>query len=117
MSADDQVSHLKSIAAERGWTVTDAFVDDLSTVRRGRERRPREAALIEAIRRGEVQKVLLIGIDRIGRTLPELLAFLELCRANDTSLWLDDRKLDTELSNGLSLFDLAQMMANHLRQT
>ena len=114
-SAEDQVDHLKTVAAEHCWTISNVFVDRPVTVRRGRERRPGEAALIAAIRRGEVQKVLIIGIDRIGRSLDELVTFLETCRVAGTSLWLDDRKLDTAISNGLSLFDLAAMLAMHQR--
>ncbi len=117
MSAEDQVDHLKTIAGESAWTVSNVFVDRPVTVRRGRERRPGEAALIAAIRRGDVQKVLVTGIDRIGRCLDELVAFLETCRVAGTSLWLDDRKLDTAISNGLSLFDLAAMMTMHQRQS
>ena len=40
------------------------FTDRPTTVRRGMDRRPGEASLIDAIRRGEVEKVLLWSIDR-----------------------------------------------------
>jgi len=117
LSAEDQVNHLKIVAADHGWTISNVFVDRPGTLKKGRQRRPGEAALFEAIRRREVQKVLMIGIDRVGQSLVELVAFLEACRAADASLWLDDRKLDTDFSNGLSLFDLAAMMAMHVRQS
>jgi DNA invertase Pin-like site-specific DNA recombinase len=116
MSAEEQIEHLKIIAAKRGWVISKIFVDRPPTVKRGRERRPGEAALIAAIRRCDVQKVLMIGIDRFGRSLAELVVFIEACRMAGTSLWLDDQSLDTERSNGLSLFDMAAMMAQHLRQ-
>src|SRR5690242_14241613 len=103
MSAEDQVEHLKIVAADNGWTISNVFIDGPASMKKRRERRSGEAALIAAIRRGGVQKVLMIGIDRVGRSLAELVGFLEACRVADVSLWLNDRKLDTECSNGLSL--------------
>jgi DNA invertase Pin-like site-specific DNA recombinase len=117
ISAEDQAQHLKAIAAEHGWIIANVFLDRPMPTKKGRERRSGEAALITAIRRGGVQKVLMIGIDRVGRSLIELVGVLEACRIADVSLWLDDRKLDSQSSNGLSLFDMAAMMSMRLRQT
>ena len=100
-TADQQVEHLRTIATEHGWTVVGVFIDHPMTVKKGRERRPGETALRDAIRHGDVQKVLISSIDRIGRTLEELVRFLEICRDGGVSLWLDDQMLDTAQSKGL----------------
>ena len=105
------------IATERGWMVTGVFTDHPMTVKKGRERRPGETALRDAIRRGGVQKVLISSIDRIGRTLEELVRLLKICQSAGVSLWFNDQMLDTARSNGLSIFDTADMMAHHLRQS
>jgi DNA invertase Pin-like site-specific DNA recombinase len=105
------------ITTERGWVVTGVFTDKPMPLKRGRERRPGETALRDAIRQGGVQKVLIWSIDRIGRSLEELVRFLEICRSAGVSLWLDDQILDTAQSNGLSIFDTADMLARHLRQS
>jgi DNA invertase Pin-like site-specific DNA recombinase len=117
ISAEDQVERLRAVAAQRGWTITEVFIDRPTTVRKASERRPGEAALWDAIRQGEVQKVLIFGIDRIGRSLVELVSFLETCRAAEVSLWLEDRQIDAAMSCGMSLFALGTMMAFHLRQS
>lgn len=114
LPADHQIEHLKTVAADRRWTVTKVFSDRPASVKK--DRRPGEMALLDAIRAGEVQKVLMVGIDRMGRSLADLVSVLETCRAAGVSLWLDQEKLDTTASNGLSLFDVAGMMAHHLRQ-
>jgi DNA invertase Pin-like site-specific DNA recombinase len=115
ISADEQIAHLTTVASERGWTVVQAFIDRPATVKK--DRRPAEMVLIEAIRSGGVDKVLISGIDRIGRSLIDLIRFMEVCRAADVSLWLDEQRLDTAGSNGLPLFGLTEMMAYHLHQT
>jgi DNA invertase Pin-like site-specific DNA recombinase len=113
----EQVDRLKAIAAERGWSVAHVFTDRPMTVRKGQDRRPGEQALLNAIRCDAIDSVLIYGIDRIGRSLPELVGFLQTCRAAGVGLWLCQEKLDTAGNNGMSLFDLAEMMAYHLRQS
>jgi DNA invertase Pin-like site-specific DNA recombinase len=117
LSTDQQIEELKRVASERGWSVAHVFTDRPMTVRKGQDRRPGELALLDAIRSGSIDSVLIYGIDRIGRSLPELVGFLQTCRAAGVGLWLCQEKLDTAGSNGMSLFDLAEMMAYHLRQS
>jgi DNA invertase Pin-like site-specific DNA recombinase len=114
LSADVQIERLKTVAADHGWTVSKVFIDRPATVKK--DRRSGEAALLGAIRSGDVEKVLLWSIDRIGRSLVELVSFLETCRTAEVTLWLDEQKLSTDNENGPSLFDLSGMLAFHLRQ-
>ncbi len=115
LSSEDQVNRLKTVAAERGWSVMAVFTDR-PTSARGPDRRPGEAALIEVIRSRTIDRVLIWSIDRFGRSLVEMIGFLEACRTAGVGLYLHEQSLDTETCNGLSLFDLARMMAFHLRQ-
>jgi DNA invertase Pin-like site-specific DNA recombinase len=115
MSADEQIEHLKTIAAERGWTVAQVFIEHPATAKR--DRRPGEAALLHTIRSGAIDKVLVWSIDRIGRSLTDLVTFIEACRMAGVSLWLDAQGIDTTTSNGMSMFDVSMMMALHLRQS
>ena len=93
------------------------FSDRPTSIKKAQDRRVGELALIGAkYRSGAIDKVLIYGIDRIGKSLIDLVGFLETCRAGGVSLWVDEQKLDTVSSNGLSLFDVATMLAAHLRQ-
>jgi DNA invertase Pin-like site-specific DNA recombinase len=114
-TGEDQIQHLKAVAAKKGWTVRTVFIDRPATVKK--DRRPAETALIEAIRSGGVDKVLLWSIDRVGRSLIDLVGFLETCRAASVTLWLDEQGIDTTTTNGAALLHVAAMMAYHLRQT
>jgi DNA invertase Pin-like site-specific DNA recombinase len=117
VSAEDQTDHLKAVASDRGWTVIATFNDRPMSIRASKDRRLGENALVDAVRRGGVQKVLLWDVDRVGRSLTELVAFIETCRAAGVGLYLHEPAMDTATSNGISLFDLAGMMAHHLRQS
>jgi hypothetical protein len=74
VSADQQVEHLKTFAAERGWTVAQVFIDRPATAKK--DRRSGEVGLLHAIRSGAIDKVLVWSIDRIGRSLADLVAFI-----------------------------------------
>jgi DNA invertase Pin-like site-specific DNA recombinase len=117
ISADDQIQRLESVAEERGWTVIKIFTDDPSSVRKGQDKRPGESALLDAIRSADVQKVLIYGVDRVGKFLNELVGFLETCRAADVAVYSHEQGIDTATSNGTTLLDLSAMMAFHLRQS
>jgi DNA invertase Pin-like site-specific DNA recombinase len=116
LSADQQIEHLKAVAAERGWAVEQVFTDRPSTVRKGVDRRPGEAALLAAMRSGSINRVMLWSIDRVGRSLVELVGFLETCRMAGVAIWIEEQAIDTPASKGMSLLDLGEMMALHLRQ-
>jgi DNA invertase Pin-like site-specific DNA recombinase len=116
-STDEQTARLRAVAADNGWTVAKTFIDRPTTTKKDRERRPGQIALIEAIRSGSVGKVLLYSIDRLGRSLDNLVGILEMCRAYRVELYCHSPNIDTATSNGLSLFDFAGMMTLHLRQS
>jgi DNA invertase Pin-like site-specific DNA recombinase len=116
-SANEQIERLRKVAAERGWTITHVFADRPTSVKKGQDRRPGEIALINAIQSGGIDVVLLWSIDRIGRTLADLVAFMETCRSAGVAVYLDQERIDSAETNGLSLFDLSAMMAVHLRQS
>ena len=117
LTADQQIDRLKAVADEHGWIVARVFTDRPTSVRKGLDRRPGEAALLDAIRNGEIDRVCILSICRVGRTLADLVSFLETCRSAGVSLWIDEQRIDTATSNGLSLFDFGEMMALHLRQS
>ena len=117
LSAIEQIERLRKVAAERGWTVINVFSDRPTSVKRGQDRRPGELALIDAIRSGAIEKVLMWSVCRIGKSLTELVSFLETCRSAGTSIYLNQEKIDSAETNGLSLFDLSMLLALHMRQS
>jgi DNA invertase Pin-like site-specific DNA recombinase len=117
LSIEDQVARLSSIASEHGWQVEGVFTDRPVSAKKCLDRRPGEMALIEAIRSSAIDKALISSIDRIGKSLVDLVGFLDTCRLYGVSLYVEEQELDTAASNGMSLFDLVGMMALHVRQT
>jgi DNA invertase Pin-like site-specific DNA recombinase len=116
LPADDQVQRLQAVAAERDWTVV-AVHTDRPTSARGADRRPGEVTLINAIRIGTVNRVMIWSVCRIGKSLVDLVSFMETCRTAGVSVFMLEQGIDTETSNGMSMLDLTAIMALHLRQS
>jgi DNA invertase Pin-like site-specific DNA recombinase len=116
LSADQQIDELMRIAAVRGWAVEHVFKDHPTSVKKGQDRRPGELTLIDAIRSGTVERVLVWSVCRIGKSLTELASLLETCRAASVTLYLHQEKIDSAETNGLSLFDVSKLLAVHIRQ-
>jgi DNA invertase Pin-like site-specific DNA recombinase len=117
LSEDEQIDRLRTIAAERGWTVTSLFSDGATSVKKSQDRRPGESALLKVIQSGAIDRVLIWSVCRIGKSLIDLVKFMEACRSACVAMNLHDQSFDSETSNGMSLFDLSAMMALHLRQS
>ena len=98
LTADEQAASLRTIAAEQEWTVTKVFFDRPITRRKRHDRRPGQMALLEAIGSGGVQKVLIWSIDRLGRSLADLVTCMNVCRARGAGLYLHEQNLDTATS-------------------
>jgi DNA invertase Pin-like site-specific DNA recombinase len=114
-SADEQIERLQAIADQRDWTVVHIFTDHPTSIRKGQDRRPGEVALIDLIRRGAIDRVLIWSIDRIGKTLIDLVALIETCRLAGVAVHLDQQDIDAEGSG--ALFDIGAMLSLHLRQS
>jgi DNA invertase Pin-like site-specific DNA recombinase len=116
LSAEDQVQRLTTIADAHGWTVTHVFSDRPASVRKGLDRRVGEIALMDVIRGRAIDRVAIWSIDRTGRSLIELVAFLDACRTADVSVFMHEQRVDSAAPNGLPLFDMTAMLAFHVRQ-
>jgi DNA invertase Pin-like site-specific DNA recombinase len=116
LTADQQIECLETVAAKRGWTIVQVYSDRPTTVRKGVDRRPGETALLDAIRSDVVDRIAFWSVDRVGRSLVELVGLLETCRCAGTAVWIEEQQIDTASSVGMSLFDFSRMMGLHLRQ-
>lgn len=116
LAADQQIEELKTIAAERGWAVNHVSTDHPTSVKKGQDRRPGEWDLIQAIESGAIEKVLMWSMCRLGKSLTEFVGFLETCRAAGVAVYFHQEMIDSAETNGLSLFDLSMLLAQHIRQ-
>lgn len=78
---------------------------------KGREKRPGFDALLKAITRREVQMVAAWSVDRLGRSLRDLINFLEEIRECGVDLYLHRQALDTSTTSGRALFAMLSIFS------
>ena len=71
-TVENQLLVLKDVAQRSGWDIVHIFADEGISGAKGRDKRPGYDCLLKAIVRREVQLVAAWSVDRLGRSLPDL---------------------------------------------
>ena len=94
-TTDNQRLCLADVAVKSGWTIVDIFDDTGISGTKGRNERPAFNQLLQGIARREFHMVLAWSVDRLGRSLPDLVGFLGDLNAAHIDLYLHQQGLDT----------------------
>ncbi len=120
-TADDQttanqIRELRAVAERHGWTVAGIFDDRGVSGSVDRDARPAMRGLLRAVLRREVDMVAAWAVDRLGRSLVDLLGFLEELRAKKVDLYLHQQGLDTSTPIGRAMFQMLGLFAEFERR-
>jgi DNA invertase Pin-like site-specific DNA recombinase len=77
----NQEHELREVAARAGWQVTEVYKDHGISGAKGRDKRPAFDALHKAAALREFDIVMVWSVDRLGRSLKDLVNFLEELRS------------------------------------
>ena len=109
---EGQLEALRRYAEARGWDVTE-YVDH--GVSGAKERRPALDALLAAARRREVAVVVVTKLDRLARSLHQLVTIARELAALGVDLVVLDQAIDTTTSSGRLLFHVLGAIAEFER--
>ncbi len=111
----NQILRLREVADKAGWEVVEEFVDKGISGAKGRDRRPAFDRLCKAATRREIDVVMAWSVDRLGRSLQDLVAFLNELHASKVDLDLDRQGIDTTTPGGKALFQMMGVFAEFER--
>jgi len=111
----NQRRELEAVAAKAEWNVVAVFEDAGISGAKGREHRPGYDALLKAVTRREVDMVAAWSVDRIGRSMPDLVSFLTELHARGADLYLHQQALDTSTPAGRAMFQMMGVFAEFER--
>jgi DNA invertase Pin-like site-specific DNA recombinase len=111
----NQRRELRAVAERHGWTVVVTFEDAGISGSQGREARPGFDALMMAVARREIDMVAAWSVDRLGRSLMDLLGFLRDLHAKGVDLFLHQQGLDTSTPSGKAMFQMLGVFAEFER--
>lgn len=114
-STEAQVAALRSVADSRAYAVFDVYIDHGISGSKGRDKRPQFDRLQKDAVRGRFDLVMAWSVDRLGRSLQDLVAFLAEMQASNVGLYLHQQALDTTTPAGRALYGMLGVFAEFER--
>jgi DNA invertase Pin-like site-specific DNA recombinase len=111
----NQERELREVAARMGCEVVKVFKDQGISGAKGRDGRPAFDALCKAAARREFDVIMAWSVDRLGRSLQDLVGFLSEIHALRIDLYLHQQGLDTTTPAGKALFQMMGVFAEFER--
>ena len=110
-TTENQLQELEAVAEHRGWEVVTVFDDNGVSGSKGREHRKQFDALIRDATRGKFDMVAAWSVDRLGRSLQDLVAFLNELHGVGCDLYLHQQCIDTTTPAGKMMFQMCGVFA------
>lgn len=114
-TVENQRRELLAVAERAGWQVVAEYADEGISGAKGRDRRPRFDAMLKAATRREFDMLAAWSVDRLGRSLQDLVAMLGELRAAGVGLYLHQQALDTSTPAGEAMFGMIGVFAQFER--
>jgi DNA invertase Pin-like site-specific DNA recombinase len=114
-TVENQVRELRQIAERRGWEVVAQYSDAGISGSKGRDDRPGLDQMLKDARRRRFDIVMAWAIDRLGRSLIDLLGTIQALEACGVDLYLDQQSLDTTTPAGRLMFQVTGAFAEFER--
>lgn len=110
-TTENQLRQLRQVAERHGWSVVQEYIDQGISGAKGRDKRPQFDALLKGVARRDFEMIAAWSVDRLGRSLQNLLAFLLELQSKRVDLYLHQQALDTSTPMGKAMFQLCGVFA------
>ncbi len=114
-TVENQLQDLEAVAKREGWQIVEQFIDKGISGAKGRDGRPAFDRLCKGVVRGEFDLVASWSVDRLGRSLQDLVGFLNELQSKKVNLYLHKQGLDTSTPAGKMLFQMLGVFAEFER--
>jgi DNA invertase Pin-like site-specific DNA recombinase len=111
----NQRRELEAVAARSGWQVVKVYEDAGISGAKGRDKRPGLDAMLKAVNAKEFEMVAAWSVDRLGRSLTDLLGILQGLHDKGVDLFLHQQGLDTSTTAGKAMFQMLGVFAEFER--
>ena len=114
-TVENQRRDLETAAAQRGWTIVATYADEGISGSKGRDKRPGLDAMLKDATRGKFDVVMSWAVDRMGRSLVDLLGSLQELHGAKVDLFLHQQAIDTTTPAGRAMFGMMGVFAEFER--
>ena len=114
-TVENQLRELRQIAERRGWEIVKEYQDAGISGSKGRDGRPGLDEMLKEAQRRRFDVVMAWAIDRLGRSLIDLLNTIQALEACGVDLYLDQQAIDTTTPAGKLMFQVTGAFAEFER--
>ena len=114
-TTQNQILELKEIAQRKGLTVVSEFTDEGVSGAKGRDKRTGVDNLIKGAIKKDFDTILVWSVDRLGRSLQDLVSFLNEIHSVDCDLYIHQSGVDTSTPAGKMMFQMCGVFAEFER--
>jgi DNA invertase Pin-like site-specific DNA recombinase len=114
-TTDNQERELRAAADRLGHSIVEVYLDHGISGAKGREKRPAFDKLHRDATRRKFDVVMAWSVDRLGRSLQDLVVFLNHLQETKVDLFLHQQGLDTTTSSGRAMFGMLSVFSEFER--
>lgn len=114
-SVENQRRELQAVAERRGWQIVQEYSDHGISGAKDRDQRPAFDRMLKGATRREFDMIAAWSVDRLGRSLQHLVAFLGEVHAAGVDLYLHQQSVDTSTPAGKAMFQMLGVFAEFER--
>jgi len=114
-TTENQRRELLAVAERIGWTITEIYEDVGISGAKGRNKRPAFDRLLKDAARRKFDLVAACSVDRLGRSLQDLISFLSDIHSYGIDLYLHHQGIDTSTPAGKAMFQMLGVFAEFER--
>jgi len=113
ISLEAQAARIKAYAAATGRVLEHVYIDELSGKNMSR---PSLADLLAKVNLGEVESIFVVKIDRLTRSIQDLVSIVQVLTTHGTSLVSTTESIDTGSASGRMILHLLGILAQFERE-
>jgi DNA invertase Pin-like site-specific DNA recombinase len=114
-TTDNQRRELEEVAKRAGWIISGVYEDAGISGAKGRNGRPSFDRMLKDATARKFDMIAAWAVDRLGRSLQDLVHFLDDLRSLGIDLYLHQQRLDTSTPSGRALFQMLGVFAEFER--
>jgi DNA invertase Pin-like site-specific DNA recombinase len=114
-TTENQRRELEAVARHRGWEIVAVYEDQGISGAKGRDKRPQFDRMLRDVVRGKFDVLAAWAVDRLGRSLQDLVTTLGELRAAEIDLFLHQQAVDTTTPSGRAMFGMLGVFAEFER--
>jgi DNA invertase Pin-like site-specific DNA recombinase len=105
-TTDNQRLELDAVIKRCGWKTVEVYEDHGISGAKSRDKRPAFARMMQDATRRRFDVIAAWSVDRLGRSLQDLMSFLNELHALNIDLYLHQQALDTSTPSGRAMFNM-----------